>query len=60
MTRWVYGVHWHGGHIKFFSAASLGNMMRQAGFKEPPFDFYGRFPGFWKNLIAVATTSEGK
>lgn len=60
MTRWVYGVHWHGGHIKFFSAASLGNMMRQAGFKEPAFDFYGRFPGFWKNLIAVATTSEGK
>jgi 2-polyprenyl-3-methyl-5-hydroxy-6-metoxy-1,4-benzoquinol methylase len=51
-------VHWHGGHIKFFSVASLTAMMRRAGFNEPAFTFYGRFPGFSKNMIAVATKPE--
>jgi len=44
---------WHGGHIKFFSVPSLKNMIRDAGFSEPRFEYYGRFPGFWKNMIAV-------
>jgi SAM-dependent methyltransferase len=54
--RWDshHGVHWHGGHIKFFSVASLSSLMRRAGFEEPRFEFYGRFPGLWKNMIAVA------
>ena len=52
-----HSVHWHGGHIKFFSVASLANMMRHAGFADPRFEFYGRFPGFWKNMIAVTTRS---
>lgn len=30
-----HGVHWHGGHIKFFSPASLRNMLLAAGFSEP-------------------------
>ncbi|HUQ88048.1 MAG TPA: class I SAM-dependent methyltransferase [Vicinamibacterales bacterium] len=53
--RWDshHTVHWHGGHIKFFSVPSLRSMMRQAGFSEPHFEYYGRFPGFWKNMIAV-------
>ena len=50
-----HGVHWHGGHIKFFSVPSLSNMMVQAGFDAPRFEFYGRFPGLWKNMIAIAT-----
>lgn len=50
-----HGVHWHGGHIKFFSVPSLSRMMIEAGFSEPHFEYYGRFPGFWKNMIAVAT-----
>ena len=50
-----HSVHWHGGHIKFFSVASLANLMTQAGFGAPRFYFYGRFPGFWKNMIAVST-----
>lgn len=49
-----HSVHWHGGHIKFFSVPSLTSMMVQAGFDEPRFEYYGRFPGFWKNMIAVA------
>ncbi len=48
-----HSVHWHGGHIKFFSISSLRNMLMQAGFSEPRFHYYGRFPGFWKNMIAV-------
>ena len=49
-----HSVHWHGGHIKFFSVPSLRNMMMRAGFGEPRFEYYGRFPGFWKNMIAVS------
>jgi len=48
-----HGVHWHGGHIKFFSVPSLTRLLVQAGFNEPQFEYYGRFPGFWKNMIAV-------
>ena len=50
-----HSVHWHGGHIKFFSVPSLTNLLRRAGFAEPHFEYYGRFPGFWKNMISVST-----
>lgn len=50
-----HSVHWRGGHIKFFSVASLTAMLREAGFNQPRFEYYGRFAGFWKNMIAVAT-----
>jgi 2-polyprenyl-3-methyl-5-hydroxy-6-metoxy-1,4-benzoquinol methylase len=50
-----HGVAWHGGHIKFFSPASLGEMLRDAGFNQPRFRYYGRVAGFWKNMIAIAT-----
>ena len=55
--RWDahHHVHWHGGHIKFFSAASLSRLMVEAGFTTPRFEYYGRFPGFWKNMIGVAS-----
>ena len=49
-----HSVGWHGGHIKFFSVSSLTSMIKEAGFGEPHFEYYGRFPGFWKNMIAVA------
>lgn len=50
-----HGVHWHGGHIKFFSVRSLTRLMIDAGFSSPAFTYYGRLPGFWKNMIAVAS-----
>lgn len=50
-----HSVHWRGGHIKFFSVTSLSAMMREAGFHQPRFEYYGRFTGFWKNMIAVAS-----
>jgi SAM-dependent methyltransferase len=54
--RWDshHSVHWHGGHIKFFSVPALTTMMRRAGFNEPAFRYYGRLPGFWKTMVAVA------
>jgi SAM-dependent methyltransferase len=50
-----HGVAWHGGHIKFFSVQSLSDMLYDAGFNRPSFEYFGRVPGFWKNMIAVAT-----
>lgn len=53
-----HSVHWHGGHIKYFSVASLRKMLLRAGFTEPRFEYFGRVPGFWKNMIAVTTMPE--
>lgn len=53
-----HSVHWHGGHIKFFSVPSLRKLMVHVGFAEPKFRYYGRFPGFWKNMIAVSRKPE--
>lgn len=49
-----HGVHWDGGHIKFFSVATLQRAVEASGFIEPSFSFYGRVPGFSKNMICVA------
>lgn len=48
-----HGVHWDGGHIKFFSVATLSTMVGRA-FAVDGFTYYGRLPGFWKNMICVA------
>lgn len=60
LGRWDehHTVNWPGGHIKFFSVGTLSRIMRQAGLNEPRLVFYGRFPGFWKNMIAVARKGE--
>ncbi len=46
--------HWDGGHIKFFSVASLEKMVRRAGFDVVGFRYYGRVPWLWKNMICLA------
>ena len=43
-----------GGHIKFFSVDSLSRLMRNHGFVDPGFTFYGRAPWLWKNMICHA------
>ena len=45
---------WDGGHIKFFSAATLAEMVRGHGFNEIKFDYFGRMLGVWKSLIGIA------
>lgn len=49
-----HGVHWDGGHIKFFSQNTLGNLLFRHGFEDLKFHFSGRFPWLWKHMICVA------
>ena len=42
---------WHGGHIKFWSRATLGRLLTNAGFTITDFRGCGRFPYFWKSMI---------
>jgi SAM-dependent methyltransferase len=56
LGRWDshHGVHWDGGHVKFFSPATLAESV-EGYFELERFVYYGRWPGFWKNMILVAT-----
>jgi 2-polyprenyl-6-hydroxyphenyl methylase/3-demethylubiquinone-9 3-methyltransferase len=47
-------VHWHGGHIKFFSVPTLTAMLRDCGFVDPTFRFVGRLPWLWKSMVCRA------
>ena len=50
-----HGVHWDGGHIKFFSERTLRELVMRHGFKDPKFHYCGRLPWLWKHMICVAT-----
>ena len=43
-----------GGHIKFFSVNTLSKLMRDHGFGDLSFTYYGRAPWLWKNMICHA------
>lgn len=45
---------WDGGHIKFWSYATLTQLLAEAGFQR--FEFYGagRLPWLWKSMVVVA------
>jgi 2-polyprenyl-3-methyl-5-hydroxy-6-metoxy-1,4-benzoquinol methylase len=49
------GVHWEGGHIKFFSVNSLRSMLEGAGFRTPEFRFAGRAPLLWRSMACRVT-----
>jgi SAM-dependent methyltransferase len=55
LDRWDdhHGTHFDGGHIKFFSVATLTNLLEPA-FVVERFQFYGRIPGLRKSMICVA------
>lgn len=40
-----------GGHIKFFSARTLKEMLQAAGFVRPVFNNAGRLPFLWKSMV---------
>lgn len=46
---------WHGGHIKFWSAKDLGELLVAAGFKLSGFEGIGRVPYLWKSMVLIAT-----
>lgn len=45
---------WTGGHIKFWSRASLRSLLERYGFREVAFIGAGRLPYVWKSMIVVA------
>ncbi|MEO7327390.1 MAG: class I SAM-dependent methyltransferase [Minicystis sp.] len=45
---------WEGGHIKFFSEKTLGDMAREVGFRNVRFEGVGRAPLLWKSMILLA------
>ncbi|MFS0515849.1 class I SAM-dependent methyltransferase [Nostoc sp. UIC 10607] len=45
---------WDGGHIKFFSVATLTNLLEEEGFTDINFKFAGRVPYFWKSVLCSA------
>jgi 2-polyprenyl-3-methyl-5-hydroxy-6-metoxy-1,4-benzoquinol methylase len=49
-----FTVLWDGGHIKFFSRATLEQMMREQGFKVTGFAGAGRWPLLWKSMLVKA------
>lgn len=48
-----------GGHIKFFSVKTLSALLRDHGFEDLNFTFYGRAPWLWKNMIVLAADKRG-
>lgn len=45
---------WDGGHIKFFSVATLTKLVRERGFTDVEFTFAGRLPLLWKSMVCRA------
>jgi 2-polyprenyl-6-hydroxyphenyl methylase/3-demethylubiquinone-9 3-methyltransferase len=45
---------WDHGHIKFWSVATLSQLLREVGFAEIEFHRVGRIPALAKSMIAVA------
>lgn len=56
LNKWDshHGVHWDGGHIKFFSKRTLRELVLRHGLRPQTFYFYGRLPWLWKHMICVA------
>lgn len=50
---------WDGGHIKFWSEASLGRLISEAGFEDIRFYRVGRVPVLAKSLFATARHRRG-
>jgi 2-polyprenyl-3-methyl-5-hydroxy-6-metoxy-1,4-benzoquinol methylase len=46
-----FTVLWDGGHIKFFSVATLSTLLQQEGFTHLEFKFAGRLPYVWKSML---------
>jgi 2-polyprenyl-3-methyl-5-hydroxy-6-metoxy-1,4-benzoquinol methylase len=46
--------NWDGGHIKFWSRATLRTLLEKGGFSELSFQGAGRMPFLWKSMIVAA------
>jgi 2-polyprenyl-6-hydroxyphenyl methylase/3-demethylubiquinone-9 3-methyltransferase len=52
-----YTTLWDGGHIKFWSRATLTTLLQERGFQVIRFEGAGRVPLLWKSMIITARTS---
>ena len=50
---------WHGGHIKFWSRATLSQLLSENGFDVIGFHGVGRMPYLWKSMVVVARKKAG-
>ena len=46
---------WDGGHIKFWSVATLRKLLEETGFSHIRFSYAGRFPPLAKSMIALGS-----
>ena len=46
---------WDGGHIKFFSVASMTAMLKTEDYTDIKFKFAGRLPYLWKSMLCSST-----
>lgn len=49
---------WDGGHIKFFSVASLRKLLEEENFTNLSFKFAGRVPYLWKSMLCAGVLCE--
>lgn len=46
---------WDGGHIKFFSVATLTKLLQEEGLADIRFQFAGRLPLLWKTMLCCSS-----
>jgi len=44
---------WDGGHVKFFSVASISKLLKEERFTNLHFKFAGRLPYLWKSMLCA-------
>jgi 2-polyprenyl-3-methyl-5-hydroxy-6-metoxy-1,4-benzoquinol methylase len=49
-----YTALWDGGHIKFWSRATLTQLLVECGFRGVQFEGAGRLPWLWKSMLLIA------
>lgn len=50
-----FTVLWDGGHVKFFSVATMTALLKSEGFTSLNFKFAGRFPYLWKSMLCSSS-----
>jgi 2-polyprenyl-3-methyl-5-hydroxy-6-metoxy-1,4-benzoquinol methylase len=48
---------WDGGHIKFFSVATMTTLLKSENYRNIKFKFAGRFPYLWKSMLCSSIYS---
>ncbi|RYH29022.1 MAG: class I SAM-dependent methyltransferase [Alcaligenaceae bacterium] len=51
---WHHTTLWHGGHIKFWSRATLSQLLTEQGFRVTRFQGISRAPYLWRSMLLVA------